>query len=71
MQGHAGGDSVFSENLFKFGDRDGRGSDAQLQHPLAVCCLPDGNVVVADSYNHKLKASLPPSKIGAKQDIRS
>ena len=25
------------------------------QHPLGVCALPDGRVVVADSYNHRLK----------------
>ena len=54
-QGHVGGDPVFSDNLFKFGDVDGQGSDARLQHPLAVCSLPDGSVLVADSYNHRLK----------------
>lgn len=46
---------MFSDNLFKFGDRDGSGTDALLQHPLAVAALPNGRLLVADSYNHKLK----------------
>ena len=48
---------MFADNLFKFGDRDGSGTNALLQHPLAAVQLPDGRVLVADSYNHKLKAS--------------
>jgi thiol-disulfide isomerase/thioredoxin/sugar lactone lactonase YvrE len=44
----AGGD------LFEFGDRDGRGDDVRLQHPLGVA-FHDGQVYVADTYNHKLK----------------
>ena len=48
---------MFSDNLFRFGDRDGIGSDALFQHPLAVLSTPDGRIVVADSYNHKVKVS--------------
>jgi thiol-disulfide isomerase/thioredoxin len=44
----AGGD------LFEFGDRDGRGDDVRLQHPLGLALL-DGRVLIADTYNHKLK----------------
>lgn len=58
-----GGDPLFSDNLFRFGDRDGAGGDALLQHPLAVAVapLPRGGggpavAYVADSYNHRLKA---------------
>lgn len=40
--------------LFEFGDRDGVGSDARLQHPLGVH-YSNGNVFVADAYNHKVK----------------
>lgn len=40
--------------LFEFGDRDGVGSEARLQHPLGVH-YSDGKVFVADAYNHKLK----------------
>ncbi|GFR66407.1 NHL repeat-containing protein 2-like [Elysia marginata] len=41
-------------NLFAFGDSDGKGFDAKLQHPLGVALLED-KLVVADSYNHKIK----------------
>ncbi len=55
---HVGGDPLFSDNLFRFGDVDGTGSNALLQHPLAVAALPDGRVAVADSYNHKVRCVL-------------
>jgi len=55
----AGGDPFFSDNLFRFGDQDGAGADALLQHPLAVCTLEDGTVLVADSYNHRIKVLEP------------
>ncbi|CAN6295323.1 unnamed protein product [Urochloa humidicola] len=51
----AGGDPVFPENLFRFGDYDGIGSDVLLQHPLGVVFASDNQVYVADSYNHKIK----------------
>ena len=44
----AGGD------LFDFGDRDGPGLTARLQHPLGVA-YRDGVVYIADTYNHKIK----------------
>ena len=40
--------------LFAFGDRDGVGKDAALQHPQDVTGAP-GEVYIADSYNHKIK----------------
>ncbi|KAG8472641.1 hypothetical protein CXB51_034573 [Gossypium anomalum] len=58
----AGGDPVFSENLFRFGDHDGVGSDVLLQHPLGVLCAKDGQIYIADSYNHKIKKLDPASK---------
>jgi sugar lactone lactonase YvrE/thiol-disulfide isomerase/thioredoxin len=60
----AGGD------LFEFGDVDGAGDGVRLQHPLGLCALPPasptaepervsaplaGRIVVADTYNHRLK----------------
>ncbi|XP_059652279.1 protein SUPPRESSOR OF QUENCHING 1, chloroplastic isoform X2 [Cornus florida] len=51
----AGGDSVFSDDLFKFGDHDGIGSEVLLQHPLGVLYGKDGQIYLADSYNHKIK----------------
>jgi len=44
----AGGD------LFEFGDVDGLGDAARLQHPLGLCPVDDG-VVVADTYNHRIR----------------
>lgn len=44
------------QNLFAFGDVDGKGVIAKLQHPLGVCFSPKDNFVyVADTYNHKIK----------------
>ncbi|KAM0954516.1 putative transcription factor WD40-like family [Dioscorea sansibarensis] len=51
----AGGDPLFPDNLFKFGDRDGIAKDALFQHPLGVACSKDGQIYIADSYNHKIK----------------
>jgi sugar lactone lactonase YvrE len=49
-------DVIYFQNLFGFGDRDGKQSDAKLQHPLGVAwCSRDKTLYVADSYNHKLK----------------
>ncbi|KAK3014291.1 hypothetical protein RJ639_008014, partial [Escallonia herrerae] len=58
----AGGDPVFSDNLFKFGDHDGIGSEVLLQHPLGVLCGKDGQIYIADSYNHKIKKLDPASR---------
>ncbi|KAK1432524.1 hypothetical protein QVD17_09421 [Tagetes erecta] len=57
-----GGDPLFSDNLFKFGDRDGIGSEVLLQHPLGVLCGKDGQIYVTDSYNHKIKKLDPATK---------
>ncbi|KAJ0231573.1 Protein SUPPRESSOR OF QUENCHING 1, partial [Hirschfeldia incana] len=58
----AGGDPYFSENLFKFGDNDGVGAEVLLQHPLGVLCAKDGQIYLADSYNHKIKKLDPVTK---------
>ncbi|CAN0914071.1 Protein SUPPRESSOR OF QUENCHING 1, chloroplastic [Linum grandiflorum] len=57
-----GGDPIFPENLFKFGDRDGVGSEVLLQHPLGVICAADGQIYIADSYNHKIKKLDPTTR---------
>jgi len=40
--------------LFEFGDIDGQGETARLQHPLGIV-YHNNNLFVADSYNHKIK----------------
>ncbi|MGP1386349.1 MAG: thioredoxin-like domain-containing protein [Thainema sp.] len=43
-----------SGGLFDFGDRDGVGDQARLQHCLGVCAI--GNTLwIADTYNHVIK----------------
>lgn len=41
-------------SLFEFGDVDAIGGDARLQHPLGIV-YHKGGLLVADSYNHKIK----------------
>lgn len=48
----AGGD------LFDFGDEDGVGNNARLQHPLGVA-YADGVLYIADTYNSKIKTLDP------------
>jgi hypothetical protein len=43
-----------SGELFGFGDRDGVGAEALLQHPIGIVA-GDGVLYVADSYNHKVR----------------
>lgn len=53
-----GGDNLQPDNLFAYGDVDGKGAIAKLQHPLDVKFIKLGeedSLVVADSYNHALK----------------
>lgn len=47
--------SVVGTGLFEFGLRDGEAAQALLQHPLGMALLPDGSVVVADTYNGALR----------------
>ena len=41
-------------DLFSYGDKDGKGTEAKLQHPLGVVTIAD-KLLIADSYNHKIK----------------
>jgi len=43
-----------TRDLFDFGDRDGRGEHARLQHPLGLAVYRN-NLLIADTYNHKVK----------------
>ncbi len=47
--------------LFTFGDRDGLGRIAKLQHPQGVA-VSAGRVFITDTYNHKIKQFDPASE---------
>ena len=50
--------TAVGKDLFVFGDKDGKGDDARLQHPLGVAVYKD-MVYLADTYNHKIKTFNP------------
>jgi len=51
-------DTIVGEDLFEFGDKDGKGEQVRLQHPLGVT-YHDGWLYVADTYNNKIKRVSP------------
>jgi hypothetical protein len=53
--------TAVGQGLFDFGHRDGAADQALLQHPLGVAVLPDGSVVVADTYNGAVRRYDPAS----------
>ncbi|MEZ5428309.1 MAG: thioredoxin-like domain-containing protein [Pyrinomonadaceae bacterium] len=53
-------ETLVGGDLFYFGDVDGRGDSVRLQHPLGIE-LYDGDLLLADTYNHKIKI-LDPEK---------
>lgn len=50
--------TVVGEDLFVFGDRDGRGEEVLLQHPLGITFY-HGSLYLADTYNQKVKRIQP------------
>jgi hypothetical protein len=53
--------TVVGEGLFEFGDVDGVGEAARLQHPLGLA-YHAGRLYVADSYNNKIKQVDPQTR---------
>ncbi|PRY27105.1 NHL domain-containing thioredoxin family protein [Pseudosporangium ferrugineum] len=53
--------TAVGQGLFDFGHVDGPGKEALLQHPLGVSALPDGSVLVADTYNGAVRRYDPVS----------
>ena len=51
-------------HLFTFGDVDGTGDEVRLQHPLGIEVL-DGALLVADTYNNKIKSMDPATREAA------
>jgi DNA-binding beta-propeller fold protein YncE len=54
-------ETIVGEDLFEFGDKDGKGAEVRLQHPLGVV-YHDGTLYVADTYNNKIKRVSPKDK---------
>ncbi|MBU6391963.1 MAG: redoxin domain-containing protein [Planctomycetes bacterium] len=50
--------TVVGQDLFVFGDKDGRGEEVRLQHPLGVSSH-NGLIYIADTYNHNIKELNP------------
>ena len=53
--------TAVGQGLFDFGHVDGPAAGALFQHPLGVCALPDGSVLVADTYNGAVRRYDPAS----------
>lgn len=53
--------TIVGEDLFEYGDIDGKGSKVRLQHPLGVV-YHDGLLYIADTYNSKIKIIDPKEK---------
>jgi thiol-disulfide isomerase/thioredoxin len=51
-------ETLVGGDLWVFGDVDGEGDDVRLQHPLGIE-LYNGKVLLADTYNHKIKLLNP------------
>ena len=54
-------ETLVGTGLFDFGDVDGIGRNVLLQHPLAVV-VHDGQVILADTYNSKIKVLDPDTR---------
>ncbi len=55
--------TIVGTGLFDFGDRDGAGDDARLQHALGVAWWPaERALLVADTYNHRVKRIDPATR---------
>lgn len=50
--------TIVGQDLFVFGDVDGKGEGVRLQHPLGVA-NHNNLIYIADTYNHKIKVVNP------------
>jgi DNA-binding beta-propeller fold protein YncE len=53
-------ETLAGTGLFDWGDADGQGKAAKLQHPQGIA-YSEGRVLISDTYNHKIKALDPVS----------
>jgi thiol-disulfide isomerase/thioredoxin len=54
--------TAVGQGLFDFGHVDGPAASSLLQHPLGVAALPDGSVLIADTYNGAVRRYDPASE---------
>jgi len=55
--------TAVGQGLFDFGHVDGPAKEALFQHPLGVAALPDGSVLVADTYNGAVRRYDPATDV--------
>lgn len=55
LEGEANVETLVGTGLFDYGNRDGRGTNAQLQHAQGVT-FANGNLYLGDTYNHTVRA---------------
>ena len=55
--------TAIGRGLFAFGHKDGDATEALLQHPLGVTALPDGSVVICDTYNGAIRRYDPATNV--------
>src|SRR5512140_272720 len=53
--------TIVGKGLFDFGDVDGAGNDARLQHPIGIL-YHDGSLYIADTCNNKIKKINPKTR---------
>ena len=51
-------ETLIGGGLYTWGDTDGEGDSACLQHPMGICAYR-GLIYIADTYNHKIKVFDP------------
>jgi hypothetical protein len=54
--------TIVGTGLFDFGDVDATGDDVRMQHQQSVAIAPTGKLLVADTYNDRLKWLDPVSR---------
>ncbi len=48
--------TLVGRGLFDYGDIDGVAGSAKLQHPVGISVLDEDHLLIADTYNHKIKS---------------
>ncbi len=61
LSGSGNVETIVGTGLFDYGDEDGKGTAAKLQHAQGIAWA-DGALYVGDTYNHKLRVVDPATK---------